>query len=78
MANNKRAASSAVVYVNGPACFWLDGERVVFELPSGEKVVCGAMSASDFIESFSRAAEIAHQWSSKHYSGDGVHPSRAH
>ena len=77
MANKKSAASSAVVYVNGPACFWLDDELVMFELPSGEKAVCGAMSASNFIESFSRAAEIAHQWSIKHYA-DGVHRSRAH
>lgn len=71
MPSEKNADSSAIVYVNGPVRFWLDGELVVFEMPSGTKIVSGVMSASNFIESFGRAAEVAHQWSSHHLSGNG-------
>lgn len=72
MSASKSAATPAVVYIEGAARFWLDGDVVLFKLTTGEKVVCGAMSASDFIESFGRAADIAHQWSGEHYSGSRV------
>lgn len=67
---HKSAATPAVVDVEGPVRFWLDGELVLFKLTSGDKVICGAISAFDFIETFGRAADVAHQWSSHHYSGN--------
>ena len=67
----KSTSPSAVVHVEGPVRFWLDGELVLFKVMSGDKVVCGAISALDFIESFARAAEIAHLWSSEHFSDCG-------
>lgn len=78
MSVSKRSGTSAIVYVDRPARFWLDGERVLFELSSGKSVICGAMSGSDFIDSFCRAADIAHAWTSQHYSASGVRiPPRA-
>lgn len=60
------------ISVDGPARFWLNSENVQFELREGNKVILGVMSAPDFIETFSRAAEIAHQWSCEHFRYDGI------
>lgn len=65
------AATPALVDVKGAVQFRLDGELVLFKLMTGNKVVCGAISGFDFIESFCGAAEVAHQWSSRRYSDSG-------
>lgn len=65
------AATPAFVDVKGPVQFRLDGELILFKLITGNKVVRGAISGFDFIESFCGAAEVAHQWSSRRYSDSG-------
>jgi hypothetical protein len=71
MSVSEGAASSALLYLDGPAHILLDGELVLFELSTGRKVIRGAMSAPDFLETFGRAADIAHRWSSSHYCSNG-------
>lgn len=74
MDKDQGALSSAAIYVKAPVLYRLDGELVEFELQSGKDIFCGVMSIANFIESFRRAAQITHQWTSTHYGQDDIPP----
>lgn len=59
--------SAIVAFIDEPASFRLAGDFVYFDLPTGTACISGVMHAENFIESFGRAAEIAHQWSARRY-----------
>lgn len=51
-----------VVFIDGPIELQLDGGIVRAKVTSGQRHFIFVATVSDFLESFARGAEIAHQW----------------
>jgi hypothetical protein len=51
-----------VIFIDGPIELELDGPIVRARVRSGQRTLIFVATVNDFLESFARGAQIAHQW----------------